>query len=59
MKPAVTNRCGWRAQDTFLTLVEKARAEEVSVIRELGVWEVVDRPCDEVVFGTRWVDINK
>ena len=35
------------------TLVEKARAEEISVIRERGVWEVVDRPCDEVVFGTR------
>ena len=41
------------------TLVEKARVEEISVIRELGVWEVVDRPRDEVVFGTRWVDINK
>ena len=41
------------------TLVEKARAQEISVIRELGVWEVVDRPRDEVVFGTRWVDINK
>ena len=35
-------------------LVEKARIEEISVIRELGVWEVVDRPR-----GTRWVDINK
>ena len=31
---------------------------EISVIRELVVWEVVDRPHDEVVFGTRWVDIN-
>ena len=41
------------------TLVEKARAEEISVVRELGVWEVVDKPCDEVVFGTRWVDINE
>ena len=43
------------------TLVEKARAKEISVIRELGVgvWEVVDRPRDEVVFGTRWFDINK
>ena len=30
------------------TLVEKARAEEISVIRGLGVWEVVDRPRDEV-----------
>ena len=41
------------------TLVEKARAEEISVIRELGVCEVVDRPLDEVVCGTRSVDINK
>ena len=41
------------------TLVEKARAEEMSVIREQGVREVVDRRHDEVVFGTRWVDINK
>ena len=41
------------------TLVEKARAEEISVVRELGVWDMVDRPHDEVVFGTRWVDINK
>ena len=39
-------------------LSRRQRAEEISVIRELGVWEVVDRPCDEVVFGTRWVDIN-
>ena len=29
------------------------------MIRELGVWEVFDRPRDEVVLGTRWVDINK
>ena len=41
------------------TLVEKARIEEIAVIRELGVWEVVDRPRGEIVFGTRWVDINK
>ena len=41
------------------THVEKARAEELSVILELGVWEVVGRPHDEVVFGARWVDINK
>ena len=32
------------------TLVEKARAEEISVIRELGVWEIVHRPPDEVAF---------
>ena len=31
------------------TLVEKARDEEISVIQELGVWEVVDKPRDEVV----------
>ena len=24
----------------------------------VSVWEVVDRPRDEVVFGTRWFDIN-
>ena len=41
------------------TLVKKARAEEISVIREFGVWEVVWRPRVEVVFGARWVDINK
>ena len=57
--------CGWDYIDDTggkllnNTLVEKARAEYISVIRELGVWEVVDRPCDEVVFGTRWVDIDK
>ena len=72
MGPAVTSRvceepktpfpydeCGWDYIDDTSgklpnnTLVEKARAEEV------GVWEVVGRPCDEVVFGTRWDDINK
>ena len=59
------DECGWDYIDDTSgkllnnTLVEKARAEEISVIRELGVWEVVDRPRDEVVFGTRWVDINK
>ena len=37
----------------------RRRIEEISVIRELGVWEVVDRPRGDVVFGTRWVDINK
>ena len=39
--------------------VKKARAKEISVIRELGAWEMVDRPRDEVVFGTRWVDITR
>ena len=58
------DECGWDCIDDtsgklLNTLVEKARAKEISVIRELGVWEVVDRPCGEVVFGTRWVDINK
>ena len=38
------DECGWDyINDT--SLVEKARTEEISVIRELGVWEVVvDRP---------------
>ena len=63
--PFSHDECGWDyIEDTSgkllnNTLVEKARAEEISVIRELGVWEVVDRPRDEVVVGTRWVDINK
>ena len=41
------------------TLVKNARAEEISVIGGLGVREVVDKHRDEVVFGTKWVDINK
>ena len=41
------------------TVVEKARPEEIAVVRELCVWEVVDRPRGEVVLGTRWIDINK
>ncbi|CAE7551092.1 unnamed protein product [Symbiodinium sp. CCMP2592] len=39
--------------------VKAARAEEVSVIRQMGVWEVIPRPANEKVIGTRWVDINK
>ena len=63
--PFLYDECGWDYIDDTSgkllnnTLVEKARAEEFSVIREVGVWEVVDKQCDEVVFGTRWVDINK
>ena len=63
--PFPYDECGWDYIDDTSgklpnnELVEKARAEEISVIRELGVLEVVDRPCDEVVFGTRLVDINK
>ena len=63
--PFPYDECGWDFTDDTSgkllknTLVEKARYEEISVIREFGVWEVVDRPHDEVVFGTRWVDINK
>ena len=63
--PFPYDECGWDCIDDTSgnplnnTLVEKARADEISVIRELGVWEVVDTPQDEVVFGTRWVDINK
>ena len=63
--PFPYDECGWDYIDDMSgkllnnTLVEKARAEEFSVIRELGVWEVVDRLLDEFVLGTRWVDINK
>ena len=59
------DECGWDFIDDMSgkllndTLVEKARAEEIAVIHQLGVWEVVDRPHDEVVYGTRWVDVNK
>ena len=42
--------CGWDYIDDTSgkllnnTLVEKARVEDISAIRELGVWEVVDIP---------------
>ena len=39
-------------------LSRRRKPKKMSVIRELGVWEVIDRPHDEVLFGTRWVDIN-
>ena len=60
--PFLFDECGWDYVDDTSgkllnnTLVLKARAEEISVIRELGVWDVVDRLRDEVVFGTH---INK
>ena len=63
--PFPSDECGWDFIDNTSgkllnnTLVEKARAEEISVIRELRVWEVVDRLCDEVVFCTLWVDSNR
>ena len=40
-------------------LVQEARKEEVSTIKEMGVWEVIPRPKGEKVISTRWVDINK
>ena len=57
--------CGWDFIDDTsgkylnTTLVQKARSEEIEVINEMGIWEVIDRPLDVVVYGTRWVDINK
>ncbi|CAK9097534.1 Retrovirus-related Pol polyprotein from transposon TNT 1-94 [Includes: Protease [Durusdinium trenchii] len=39
--------------------VRAARAEEISVIRSMGVWQVIDRPKNEPVIGTRWLDVNK
>ena len=41
------------------TMVQEARAEEIEVIKEMGVWEVVPRDPNTHVYGTRWVDINK
>ena len=40
-------------------LVQEARKEEVSTVREMGVWEVIPRPKGEKVITARWVDINK
>ena len=57
--PFPHDECGWDYIDDTSgkllknTLVEEARTEEISVIRELGVWEVVDRPRGEAMFGTR------
>ena len=39
--------------------VEGARTEEISVINQMQVWEVIDRPSNEKVIPTRWVDVNK
>ena len=56
--PFPYDECGWDHIDDTSgkllnnTLVEKARAEEIEVIREVGLWHVVDRPRGEVVFGT-------
>ena len=53
--PFPYDECGWDYIDDTSgmllnnTLAEKARSEEIAVIRELGVWEVVNRPHDEVV----------
>ena len=50
--PFPYDECGWDYIDDTSgkllnnTLVEKARPEEISVICELGVWEVVDRLRD-------------
>lgn len=40
-------------------LVQSARREEISTINEMGVWEIIPRPCNEPVISTRWVDVNK
>ena len=39
--------------------VDEARTEEISVINQMQVWEVIDRPSNEKVIPTRWVDVNK
>ena len=32
---------------------------EISVINQMQVWEVFDRPSNKKVVATRWVDVNK
>ena len=39
--------------------VVAARKEEISVIDDMGVWEVIPRPKGEKVISTCWVDVNK
>ena len=39
--------------------VKEARTEEISAINQMQVWEVIDRPSNEKVIPTRWVDVNK
>ena len=39
--------------------VEEARSEEISVINQMQVWEIIDRPTNEKIIPTRWVDVNK
>ena len=39
--------------------VQEARREECQVIDAMGVCEVIDRPANERVISTRWVDVNK
>ena len=51
--PCSHDECGWDYIDDTSGELLKNRAGEISVIRGLGVWEVVDRPRDEVVFGPR------
>ncbi|CAE7377600.1 unnamed protein product, partial [Symbiodinium necroappetens] len=45
--------------DDLTLRVKAARTEEISVIQQMGVWEVIPRPVGEKVIGTRWVDIDK
>ena len=40
-------------------LVQSARQEELGFVDRIGLWEVMDRPRDKRVIGTRWVDTNK
>ena len=44
---------------TLLSSKQELRKFRSFVSLVSGIWEVVDRPRDEVVFGTRWVGINK
>ena len=63
--PFPYDECGWDYVDDTggkllnTTLVEKVRVEGDLCHPRAWYLGVVDRPCDEVVFGTRWVDIDK
>ena len=39
--------------------VISARKEEISIVEDMGVWEVIPRPKGEIVVSTCWVDVDK
>ena len=63
--PFPFDECGWDYIDDTSgkllnnTLVAKARAEEISVIRKLGVWEVVDSLVRAELTSTKMTNTNR